>query len=925
MSEGRWNELRGLFDAVCELPSEQWRSELSRLTQDPELLREALELLDAQTHMLERARAPVNGLLTRMSSTELQPGDTLGPWRLTERLASGGMGVVFAAERADAMYDRRVAVKLLRGMADARVVERLAEERQILAGLQHPNIARLYDGGTTAAGLPYLVMEFVDGQALDAYCRHHALPLRARLQLFVRVCRAVQSAHGHLVVHCDLKPGNVLVREDGEPMLLDFGIARLLDASGQGERTDFCTPAYAAPEALTGGAVSVAADVFSLGITLLELLAGRRSQRGVDDHAQPVPQPSAWADPAHSPWQRKLRGDLDAIVGKACAAQPAGRYASAEALADDVQRYLDRRAVVARKGARLYHLRRGLQRNWKASTVAAAAVVLSAAFVWQLGNERAQARHEAQVAEQVSAFLLSAFEAADPRKRGKGETEASARQVLDAGAARIDAELADSPDIRARVQHVIGQAYLNVGVNQRAEELLQAASTSLLTLAVNRPLDAVAALNELSVLLANSDRGGEAEKVARHALALVQAQREGDDAAPQLDDLEARAWNSLGLALADQEQFQPALDAYERSLALRRGTPNAQRSIVSVNHNLGLLYVGWGDLARAEAILRETIAMRRELDGEQSYGVWMTRHVLGLALTQQGRLREADEAQRQNLALALVLFGPESSNTAGVYNELAGINQDLGDYTRSAEYYHRALEVESKASGEDSMDFMLPLNNLATLEEMRGDPAAAIALFERSYAFRQRSLGAEHAGTLRAGANLGRAMMRTGRLAEAKPLLDRALQVWSTRLAPDANDMIITHLGLAEWDLLGRRYDAAAARLQTVAALVQGKSPQLRIRHLSLHARLLQEQGSTAQAAQAWQQVVALAEAEYGADSISTARWRVPWGETLLAGGQRELAQQQATLASAPMQGQVLAGSSLMQRLLRLQAGTARG
>ncbi|UWX04440.1 serine/threonine protein kinase [Pseudoxanthomonas sp. NC8] len=190
-------------------------------------------------------------------------------------------------------------------------------------------------------------MEFVDGQSLDAYCHGHALQLRQRLALFVRICRAVQAAHAHLVVHCDLKPGNVLVRADAEPVLLDFGIARLLDGAGKGERTLYCTPAYAAPETLAGQPVGVASDVFSLGVILVELLADRRVERDADDRERAVVAPSRWAG-VDCPWRRRLHGDLDAIAARACALEPGARYASVEALANDVQRHLDHRAVEAR-------------------------------------------------------------------------------------------------------------------------------------------------------------------------------------------------------------------------------------------------------------------------------------------------------------------------------------------------------------------------------------------------------------------------------------------------------------------------------------------------------------------------------------------------------------------------------------------------
>lgn len=920
MEDDRWLQMRELFDAVCDLPPESWRGELERLTQDPDLLRDALDLLKAQTSTLERARGPLDGLLARIAAPELEPGETLGPWRLTERLASGGMGVVYAAERADDLYARKVAVKLLRGLADPRTAQRLAEERRILAGLQHPNIARLYDGGTTAAGLPYLVMEFVEGRPLDAYCREQGLGLRERLALFVRICRAVQAAHARLVVHCDLKPGNILVRDDGEPILLDFGIARLLDDGGEGERLVFCTPAYAAPETLAGAPVGVASDVFSLGVLLLELIACRNVERGADDRARPLPAPSQWAGEGCQ-WRMRLRGDPDAIIARACALEPAQRYASVDALANDVQRYLDHRVVAARQGGRAYRLGRVLRRHWQAATVAVLVLGLSGAFVWRLGEERARAQEEAQVADQVSQFMLQAFEAADPRARGKGEVEATAREVLDAGAARIETELADSPAMRARVQHVIGQAYMNVGQGQRAEALLSVAAEGLIAPGVDRPLEALDALNELSTLLANGRRGAEAEEVARRSLALA------DQQSPtlELQAMRARAFNSLGLALSEQEQFQPALEAFQESLRLRKGTPDWVRRRAAVMNNLGLLYRRWGRLEQSREVLEEALVLKVELHGAESYDAWVTRHVLALTVFEEGRYREAEALQRQNLALALKLFGEQSDNTATTCLELAGLNQDLGNYRAATEFYTQALAIQAQVLGEDSVDYAITLNNFASLEEVRGNTAGAQQMYRRSFEIRRAALGDEAGPTLRAGANLGRSLMRGGDVAAAKPLLDHALETWSTRLEPDARDMLITRLGLAEWEMRAARHAAAHASLAVIRPLLEGKPGQLRFRHQALLAELLQREGRLAEAAEAWAQAVALAEAEYGADTINTARQRVLWAEALQLAGRNAQAREQLARAEPVLRGQLVPDSDLPRRMARVQAAAGKG
>jgi serine/threonine-protein kinase len=659
----------------------------------------------------------------------------------------------------------------------------------------------------------------------------------------------------------------------------------------------------------------MASDVFSLGVILVELLADRRVERDSDDRGRALVAPSQWAG-ADCRWRRRLPGDLDAIAARACALDPGERYSSVEALANDVQRHLDHRAVAARQGGRLYRLGRGLRRHWQATAAAALVLGLSGAFVWRLGEERARAQQEAQVAEQVGQFMLQAFEAADPRKRGKGETEATAREVLDAGAARLDAQQVDSPTVRARVQHVIGQAYMNVGQSQRGEELLRVAAEALLTPQVDRPLEAVDALNELAVILANSRRGEEAEQVARRALAVVDTQPPGEEASI----MRARAFNSLGLALMNQERFQPSLDAFEESLRLRQGTPDATRRRAVVMNNIGLLYRRWDKLEQAQELLEQTLVLRIELEGAESSGAWHARHALAMVVFEQGRLRQAEALHKENLEVALKVFGDDSDITASVYNELAGINQDLGDYRAASAYYKRALEIEGRVLGEDSADYAITLNNSASLEESRGNAEAALEMYRRSLEVRKAKLGPDNGATLRAEANLGRALMRTGELAAAEPLLDHALQVWSSRLEPDAKDVLITRLGIAEWQIRSGRFNAAHAALDELEPLLADKPPSLLFRHQVLRAEMLQREGQAVEAVQAWRRAVAMAEAQYGTDTISTARHRVPLAEALLEAGQAAQAREQMHRAAPLVREQLVPGSELPARLGRLES-----
>jgi eukaryotic-like serine/threonine-protein kinase len=414
--------VRQLFEETRALPDSERHARMLELGADPLQIAEvdAMLVADAQTSAWADGQSLRSGDATS-SDVELGAGDKLGSWRLLHEIGSGGMGAVYLAERSDGHFDQRVAIKLIRGIPDTETFVHFARERQILAKLQHPHIARLLDGGATPGGQPYLVMEHIEGVPIERYCADHALDLKARLQLFQQVCAAVQYAHQRLIVHCDLKPSNVLVRDDGTPVLLDFGIARALDQQASVKddiaASAWITPLYASPEQLRGGVVTTASDVFSLGLILFELLAGRRARVDADDHTitllgKAAVRPSDLAE--SMPWRARLRGDLDAIVQRATASDPAQRYESAESLSRDLQLHLDHRPVVARASSLRYRSARLVRRRWPVFAAGAALLLLASAFTWQLVRERdraigaeQEALIEAHTAERVSDFLVS--------------------------------------------------------------------------------------------------------------------------------------------------------------------------------------------------------------------------------------------------------------------------------------------------------------------------------------------------------------------------------------------------------------------------------------------------------------------------------------------------------------------------------------
>ena len=411
IDRGRWDELNQLLDAVLDQPPSQRDQWIETLPPQYAALKPRLRDL-----LLHAEHSGDSDFLNTLPKVALdarevdealgggdRPGDTVGPYRLIRELGSGGMGAVWLAERGDGLINRPVALKLPHGAwRRAGLAERMARERDILASLAHPNIARLYDAGLTAEGQPFLAIEYVEGRPIDEYCRDQQFDLRSLLQLFVQVANAVAYAHAKLVVHRDLKPANILVTADGQVRLLDFGIAKLLE-EGQAKETRLTelsgralTPDYASPEQILGEPLTIASDVYSLGVILYELLCGKRpykldrDSRGALEDAIVQADPAQPSDVSERPWRRSLRGDLDTIVLKALKKKPEERYATVHALVDDIERHLTARPVLAQPDSRWYRVRKFVARNTLA--VGAAAAILAAILVGASGCGVAGAR-----------------------------------------------------------------------------------------------------------------------------------------------------------------------------------------------------------------------------------------------------------------------------------------------------------------------------------------------------------------------------------------------------------------------------------------------------------------------------------------------------------------------------------------------------
>ena len=608
--------------------------------------------------------------------------ERVGPYRVLRHIATGGMASVFLAERDDGAWEQRVAVKVFSPSdPESDLAGRLVVERQILARLTHPHIAHLLDGGTTAAGRPYLVMDFVDGHSILEASDRRSLSIRQRLELFCKVCEAVHFAHQNLVVHRDLKPGNILVGEDGEPKLLDFGIAKVLapgDFPGPVERTRaggcLMTPAYASPEQIKNEAISTASDIYSLGVVLHELLTGARPYRVERGPAllhaicyEHATAPSKSVGAHESRRRRALAGDLDGIVLKALRKDPRKRYTSAAQLADDLRRYLHGLPVLARESTALYRLNKFVRRHRELTAAAAVFVPLLASLAWQNIRARERAEAEAATSAAITDFVVETFAAPNPIL-GLGR-DVTVLEMLERAEGSLDQRFSSEPELLAATQEVVGSTFLALGRFDRAVELLESA------LALRRAgageVDAEL-LYSYGASLLNVGRYDEAERTLDEGLHRWQRGPEQDE----------NLHLTLRLRMAHLLQGQGRLVEAEAHLERALASPLRQRD-VRVGARVYGYYAGLlsakGEHAQAALAYREGLRLVKSHPQPNPHRIGELEAFLGSTLTELGQYDEADDALRRALAIALELFGEVSPSVVRELRFLGRLELRRGD------------------------------------------------------------------------------------------------------------------------------------------------------------------------------------------------------------------------------------------------------
>ena len=832
MDPARWARLDQLFAAAEALPAAEREALIeSSFAADPDSeLRRDLEGLLAvlSSGATSRVDDAIAGGLSQMAVDEAAPS-RLGPYQIGREIGRGGMATVYEAERSDQEFRRTVAVKVLRrGMDTADIVRRLRRERQILANLDHPGIARLLDGGSTADGRPYVVMEHIAGEPIDRYCQTRGLDLPARLELFRRICEAVHFAHRNLVLHRDIKPSNILVTADGQPKLLDFGIAKILqDDDGAGEATveptltglRLLTPEWASPEQLRGENLSTASDVYSLGLLLYLLVTGERAYRVDAKNYAELERVVCEVEPK-SPG----RGDdLDVVVLAALRKEPARRYASAEQLGEDVRRFLENLPIGARRDTFSYRASKFVRRHrWAVAGVATVFLTLLVAALVTAQQARV-AREQRRIAEdnlaraeQVATFLTDIFEVSDPGE-ARGRT-LTAREVLDQGVRRMRFSLREDPQLRADLLGTMGRVYQKLGLYDDASLLLEeayrlhrGASGELAGAASQRDLSALALRRgqlELAQRLARealaSERANAAQplEIAR-SLKLLADVEAAYDHAGEAEKLYAEAWslqrqllaadaeealqtrNSLGEMYFRQGATDKARAIFEEVLAARRRTLAGDHpQLATTLNNLAATRWASGDMAAAKILMLEVLAIRRKIYGPDHAEVALALNNLANIETLQNDLQSAVLHLEEALAINRQRFREPHPEIASILHNLGALHQKLEDRSRAAQLYREALEMRQRSLGEGHPAVAETLRNLGQLFE-KSAPATAEAYYRKALDIDRRVLVATDPRIANSLAGLGRLAMGRAALAEAERLFREEIEIRRQSTAPD--------------------------------------------------------------------------------------------------------------------------------------------
>ena len=723
MSDIDWEKLQTLFHQAQEVPDDELDAFLNQACVDqPELKTEVLKLLKASNtdsaDFTEQIAQTSQQILT-----QYHQGTRIGPYKIIKELGQGGMGSVFLAQRDDDQFDQQVAIKLISGSHKSdTLAQRFVAERQILAGLKHPNIALLLDGGTTESGEPYFAMEYLQGQNIIKYCDNQNLDIKQRIKLFIEVCQAVSYAHGQLVLHRDIKPSNILISDSGQAKLLDFGIAKILKTGELNLQVTareqmIMTPEYASPEQVLGQGMSVASDVYQLGLVLYQLLTGQQAvqlsdasvaevkSKVVDEYPLSPSQRMSQTDRHNTQssaeiannrstqpasLMKKLKGDLDIIVLKCLNKEPAQRYHAVNELEADLSAYLELRPIKARKLSIGYRLNRYLRRHWLVISTSMLAVLallggLTFALISLEQTKQAELRanSEAQAAEQISEFLIDMITNADPRESG-GE-EITVKQILNHSAEKVN-QLNDQPEVKTKLLMVMGSSYVGLGEYDEGYRLL---NQSVLLAKQTYPLDNHLLVNSLVARSSALNHQGKLKDAISDAQLAVDLARESKHITPHL-------LTELAGYLFVDGQYEEAQSLLIESLSIFDNSDknNIHRKI-EILHNLGLIGIEQLNFDQANKHLEEASDLLQLIPNNLNLRQINTYHT-GVLFSTFYQYSDAEKQLKESLQLSREIFGNQHDRTVAVLSALGELQTRMFKFKAADQSLSEALKINTQ-------------------------------------------------------------------------------------------------------------------------------------------------------------------------------------------------------------------------------------
>lgn len=909
MEADRYVRLRRLYEAVVDLDPPARAEALAQHGADADLAAEVIALCAAddgdRNGALTMAR---DGVFDDATSPRPSPGERFGAWRIVDEIGHGGMGRVYRVARSDGSYEQVAALKFIKGLADDAAIANFTRERQLLANLSHPRIARLLDGSTHAHGRPWLVMEYVAGQPVDEHCRDRRLDTDAILDLFVAIAAAVSHAHRQLVVHCDLKPSNILVNAEGQPMLLDFGIAQLTERfadgveAASGSASAGYTPGYASPEQRRGEPVSVASDIYSLGVVLRELLASARS---------------------------RARPELEAIIAMATRDDPADRYASVDAFCDDLARLRSHRPVRAMPATMAYRGSRFVRRHWIALAVATGIVVLSGLFTWRVvvEGQRAQVAEQAALAErdrarqaerearasetvarETSEFLTSVFKGANP---DAGSGNVSIATLLDQSLARVETDLADQPATQAQMSAALAEVLFVIGQHARGRELY--AKAIALERSQNRPLVlAKMLIDNANTYLKYTGGGATPNDDVREALRLMERNATEDS----LERLELT--RSAASVLGDSDPAEAA-PLFEQSLALMRRLRPGSLQLSEILATYGWTERRRGNYDHAIDLMQESNALRLALRGEDDEAYALEMGSIANTMNLARRFDEAEPLFLRMLDLQRRHGRMEGKPGAWALAQYATFLVNAGRAMEARPLYDEIFAMTAGKLAEDDGAILVWKSHLVRIAAETGDLDRAALLGRELIATMQRQWGADNIGTTQVMVLHASVLGWRGCDAEAGAVLDQALAIYAAKPSRAMDEAQVAKVQRARWLVACQRYDDAQVQLAEVVPQAATLKPVTAWQLAQVQALLrLQRDGDEAALA-ALQDVEDHADTLYAPGDARIALARLPRAEWLAAHNRAGEAAPLAASILAGVDGKLVADSPLLARIRALR------